>query len=141
MVPGVPPHLRCPAQTIVQSQETQARAGKQKKEQTQVLQCHSTGLQRFGTLDCVTNCRAHLIARGSEWMYVRTYVPEYVTLRNVDSGFPAGELIAARARRCENYNLEKQISGRARGAPGPSTAGAATNSYIWSHTVDFCLYQ
>ena len=62
--------------------------------------------------------------RGSEWgiffslyMYVRTYVVhmyvlEYVTLRNVDRN------VAARARRCENYNLEKQISGRACGAPG-----------------------
>ena len=58
-------------------------------------------------------------------MYVvRTYVrTEYVTLRNVDrnvAGFlPANwVLFAARARRCENYNLEKQISERARGAPG-----------------------
>ena len=40
---------------------------------------------------------------------VRTwYVPEYVTLRNVDRNVA----VAARARRCENYNLEKQISGR-----------------------------
>ena len=31
---------------------------------------------------------------------------------------PTGLLFAARARRCENYNLEKQISGRVRGALG-----------------------
>ena len=89
-------------------------------------------------------------------MYVRTYVrgtyvrgtyvrTEYVTLRNVDrnvAGFlPANwVLFAARARQCENYNLEKQISGRARGAPGL----AELSSYIWIQTVsavDICLYR
>ena len=57
-------------------------------------------------------------------IYVCTYVVR--TYRKMSrSGMLIGmlrvscrPLFAVRARRCENYNLEKQISGRARGAPG-----------------------
>ena len=81
--------------------------------------------------------------------YIRTYILEYVTLRNVNwnvAGFlPLNYvLFAARARRCENYNLEKQISERVCGAPGLAELEQPhmeSNSYIRNQTVDICLYH
>ena len=60
--------------------------------------------------------------------YVRTYVPEYVTLnyRNMSRSI-AGQLIAARARRCENYNLEKTDQWMSVRCSRASRAGAAIN--------------
>ena len=73
-------------------------------------------------------------------LYVCAYVRMYV-LRNVDrnvAGFLpanwAGLRGPARARWCENYNLEKQISGRAHGAPGLAELEQPHN--LWSQTVD-----
>ena len=50
-------------------------------------------------------------------LFLTIYVCTY---RNMSrSGMLIGMLrVSCWPRRCENYNLEKQISGRARGAPG-----------------------
>ena len=85
--------------------------------------------------------------------YVRTYIRTY---RNMSrSGMLIGMLrVSCRPIefyllrgldvRCENNNLEKQISGQAHGAPGLAELEQLhmeSNSYIRSQTVNICLYR
>jgi len=63
--------------------------------------------------------------RGSEWgiyFSLYTYVPDVMLIGILWVSF----LFAAGARRCENYNLEIQISRRACSASRASRAGPTT---------------